>query len=107
MWSCKRCLEGHSVPLVTVTAAAFSALPALDDYKPQLLLRPDVRPKDMKNLQIYKAGYDILLELHRFAANMPREHKFTIGERIKNEAISHFIARLPKTTIRFHHASVS
>lgn len=62
-------------------------LPTVEDVKPQLLLRPNVKQKDLKNLQIYKNGYDIMLELHRYVETMPRAHRYTIGERIKNESI--------------------
>lgn len=40
-------------------------LPSAEDYKPQVLLHPDVKPKDLKNLHIFKRGYDIKVELHR------------------------------------------
>lgn len=63
-------------------------LPTVEDVSPQVLFRPDVKPKDLKNLQIYKSGYDIMVELHRYAETMPRAHRYTIGERIKNESIS-------------------
>lgn len=62
-------------------------LPTFEDVKPQIILREKVKPKDLKNLQIYKLGYDIMLELHRLVSNLPREHKFSVGERIKSEAI--------------------
>lgn len=62
-------------------------LPTIEDVKPQILLREKLKPKDLKNLQIYKSGYDIMLELHRLVSNLPREHKFSVGERIKSEAI--------------------
>ena len=62
-------------------------LPALEDVKPQTLLRPDVSKKELKNLQIYKMGYDLLVELHRYAATMPRAYRYTVGDRIRNEAI--------------------
>lgn len=38
-------------------------------------------------MQIYKLGYDVMLELHRLVSNLPREHKYSIGERIKSEAL--------------------
>ena len=63
-------------------------LPTVDDITPQIMLRPDVKAKDLKNLQIYKSGYDIMVELHRYAGIMPRAHRYTIGERIKNESIT-------------------
>ena len=33
-----------------------------------------------------KAAYDLLLEIFKFSANLKREHKFTLGEKLKNEA---------------------
>lgn len=47
-------------------------LPTVEDITPQMLLRPDVKAKDLKNLQIYKSGYDVMVELHRYAGIMPR-----------------------------------
>ena len=67
-------------------------LPKAEDYKPQVLLHPDVQPKELKNLHIFKRGYDIMVELHRYAETMPRAHRYTIGERIKNESISLAVA---------------
>lgn len=67
-------------------------LPTEEDVKPQTLLRPDVSKKELKNLQIYKMGYDMLVELHRYAETMPRAHRYTIGERIRNEAIGLSVA---------------
>lgn len=37
-------------------------------------------------LPVYKAGYDLLIELFQFTHNLNREYKFTIGEKLKNEA---------------------
>ena len=62
-------------------------LPTVEDYRPQVIMRPDVTPKDMKNLEIFKAGYDLMLELHRYVAQMPRVSRFTIGEQVCAEAI--------------------
>lgn len=62
-------------------------IPTFDDVKPQIILREKVKPKELKNLQIYKLGYDVMLELHRLVSNLPREHKYSIGERIKSEAL--------------------
>ncbi len=38
-------------------------------------------------LPVYKASYDLLLEIFRFTANFSREYKYTLGERLKNEAL--------------------
>jgi len=40
------------------------------------------------NLPVYKASYDLLLELFCFTKNFSREYKFTLGESIKNETIN-------------------
>lgn len=37
-------------------------------------------------LPVYKLGYDLLIELYRRSSNFPREYKFTLGERLKNNA---------------------
>ena len=62
-------------------------LPMIEDVKPQILLRPNVSKKELENLRIYKMGYDLLVELHRYSESMPRIHRYTIGERI----IHHYI----------------
>ncbi len=36
-------------------------------------------------LPVYKAAYDLLLEIFKFSANLKREYKFTLGEKLKNE----------------------
>ncbi|MDD5103792.1 MAG: four helix bundle protein [Candidatus Peribacteraceae bacterium] len=38
-------------------------------------------------LPVYKASYDLLVELFRFVKDFSREYKFTLGESIKKEAI--------------------
>ncbi len=37
------------------------------------------------NLPVYKASYDLLLEIFNFSKNMDREYKYTIGEDLKKE----------------------
>jgi HPt (histidine-containing phosphotransfer) domain-containing protein len=37
-------------------------------------------------LPVYKASYDLLLELYQVSKNMERDYKFTLGENIKNES---------------------
>ena len=39
------------------------------------------------NLPVYKACYDLLLEIFKFTKNFNREYKYTLGERLKNETI--------------------
>ena len=38
-------------------------LPTAEDMKPETLLRPNVSKKDLKNIQIYQMGYDLMVEL--------------------------------------------
>jgi len=40
-----------------------------------------------ENLPVYKAGYELLVEIFRFTKNFSREYKFTLGERLKNETL--------------------
>ena len=37
-------------------------------------------------LPVYKLGYDLLLQLYERSASFSREYKFTLGEKLKNEA---------------------
>jgi len=39
------------------------------------------------NLSVYKASYDLLVELFRFTKDFSREYKFTLGESIKKETV--------------------
>ena len=39
------------------------------------------------NLPVYKASYDLLLDLFTACQNMERDFKFTIGENLKKEVI--------------------
>jgi hypothetical protein len=39
------------------------------------------------NLPVYKATYDLLLQLFRLCINMERDFKFTIGETLKKEVV--------------------
>lgn len=43
------------------------------------------------NLPVYKQGYDLLLEIYKRTKNFPREYKYTIGERLKNEGLDMLI----------------
>ena len=40
------------------------------------------------HLPVYKASYELLVELFRFTKDFNREYKFTIGESIKKETIN-------------------
>ncbi len=39
------------------------------------------------SLPVYKDSYALTLELFAFTRNFPREYKFTLGERIKNQCL--------------------
>jgi hypothetical protein len=38
-----------------------------------------------ENLPVFKASYDLLLEVHRMNINLTREYRHTVGENLKNE----------------------
>ena len=38
-------------------------------------------------LPVYKASYDLLLEIFRFAKDFAKEYKYTVGESLKKEAL--------------------
>lgn len=38
------------------------------------------------NLPVYKESYDLLLLVFQFCSKLPREYKYTLGERLKNES---------------------
>ena len=40
------------------------------------------------NLPVYKASYDLLVEIFSFVKTFSKEYKYTIGEEIKKEAMS-------------------
>lgn len=44
------------------------------------------------NLPVYKTSYDVLLDVHRYTNTFSREHKYTIGEKLKEESIQVLIA---------------
>ena len=37
------------------------------------------------HLPVYKASYDLLLEIFNFTKNLPREYRYTTGEEIKKK----------------------
>lgn len=37
-------------------------------------------------LPVYKLGYDLLIGIYKRTSNFTREYKYTMGERLKNEA---------------------
>lgn len=38
------------------------------------------------NLPVYKESYSLLLLVFQFCGKLPREYKYTLGERLKNES---------------------
>ena len=38
-------------------------------------------------LPVYKASYDLLLEIYKFTKNFTKEYKYTIGESLKKETV--------------------
>ena len=36
------------------------------------------------NLPIFKASYDLVLEIYTLCGSLPKDYKYTIGERLKN-----------------------
>lgn len=44
------------------------------------------------NLPVYKTGYDVLLDIHKYTITFAREHKYTLGEKLKEESIQLLIA---------------
>ncbi|MCD4691470.1 MAG: hypothetical protein K8R79_01035 [Calditrichales bacterium] len=38
-------------------------------------------------LPVYKASYDLLLEIFKFTKNFTKEYKYTIGESLKKETV--------------------
>ncbi|MBI5218130.1 MAG: four helix bundle protein [Bacteroidia bacterium] len=39
------------------------------------------------NLPVYKASYDLLVEIFQFVKNFSKEYKYTVGEKLKNETL--------------------
>ena len=39
------------------------------------------------NLPVYKTGYEVLLDIHKYTSTFAREYKFTLGEKLKEESI--------------------
>ena len=60
-------------------------LPAQE--KREILMHPDRTQKQLSWLQLYKACYDLTVELHKLSALVKREYKYTIGERICNASL--------------------
>jgi hypothetical protein len=41
-----------------------------------------------EELPVYKASYDLLLSIFNLAKNFNKDYKYTLGESLKNEAVS-------------------
>ncbi|MCL7753306.1 four helix bundle protein [Polaribacter sp. Z022] len=39
------------------------------------------------SLPVYKLGYDVLIQIHKITKSFTREHKYTLGEKLKEESI--------------------
>jgi|GEM_PF-1513508 len=39
-------------------------------------------------LPVFKASYDLLLNVFQFTASFKREYKYTVGEKLKNETLA-------------------
>ena len=39
------------------------------------------------SLPVYKLGYDLLIDIHKITKNFNREHKYTLGEQLKEESL--------------------
>jgi hypothetical protein len=54
-------------------------------------------------LPVYKATYDLLLEMFRFTKDFSKEYKYTVGESLKKETIEvirllgHLMMHMEKT----------
>lgn len=46
-------------------------------------------------LPVYKASYDLLIEIFRFTKDFKKEYKYTIGESLKKETIELITLILP------------
>jgi hypothetical protein len=53
------------------------------------------------NLPVFKSAYDLHLHLYGACRNMERDYKFTIGERLKNEAVE-LIINIYRANARGH-----
>jgi len=42
-----------------------------------------------ENLPVFKASYDLLLNIYQFTGKFTREYKYTVGEKIRNHFIHH------------------
>ncbi len=40
-----------------------------------------------QNLPVFRASYDFLTDFYIFSKNLPKEYKYTVGEKIKGEAL--------------------
>ena len=52
--------------------------------------------RDYYHLDVYKSSYKLLVEIHKNFTNLNREHKYTIGEKVK-EKVFDVLASIYKT----------
>jgi len=54
------------------------------------------------HLNVYKSSYKLLVEIHKSFTNLQREHKYTIGEKVKEKVFSVLVViyRVQKSTKR-------
>ena len=44
------------------------------------------------NLPVYKETYELLLMIFQYSSKLPKDYKYTLGERLKNEATEVIVA---------------
>lgn len=44
------------------------------------------------NLPVYKETYELLLMIFQYSSKLPKDYKYTLGERLKNEATEVLVA---------------
>ena len=44
------------------------------------------------NLPVYKDTYEMLLLIFQYSSKLPKDYKYTVGERLKNEATEVLVA---------------
>lgn len=45
-----------------------------------------------ENLPVFKAAYDLLIDVHRMNIDLTREYRHTVGEKLRNELIDLMVA---------------
>ena len=57
------------------------------------------------NLPVYKASYDLLIEIFEFSKHFTREYKYTLGENLKKETIE-LIANIYRANCTYEKAGL-